>query len=171
MQDEPRIELPQEPPEHRRFGFALIVSAAAAVIVLVALFFSPGRQSPPSSAPQRASLPFGPEEQAYARQVRIENIALTRAENFLHQEITTLTAEVVNEGDRGLASVQVAAEFSDELNQVVLRETQLAFPEGAPALNPGQRRSFEMSFEHIPSSWNMQQPAVKVTGLKFPPIK
>jgi hypothetical protein len=28
-----------------------------------------------------------------------------------------------------------------------------------------------VSFEHIPSSWNMQQPAVHVTGLLLTPSK
>src|SRR6267143_1895516 len=36
-----------------------------------------------------------------------------------------------------------------------------------PPLSPGARRSFDVSFEHIPTSWNMRQPAVRVTGLLF----
>ena len=31
----------------------------------------------------------------------------------------------------------------------------------------GARCAFEVSFEHIPSSWNMQQPSVRITGLQF----
>ena len=45
---------------------------------------------------------FGAAEQAYAASVHIENIAMTRAENFIHQEVTTLTADLVNGGSRSL---------------------------------------------------------------------
>ena len=30
-------------------------------------------------------------------------------------------------------------------------------------------RQFDIAFEHIPTSWNMQQPIVRVTGLEFAP--
>jgi len=39
-------------------------------------------------------------EQEYAKNLRFENLALTRAENFLHQEVTTLNGEVVNGGEQ-----------------------------------------------------------------------
>ena len=33
----------------------------------------------------------------------------------------------------------------------------------------GERRQFDIAFEHIPNSWNMQQPIVRITGLAFVP--
>jgi len=99
--------------------------------------------------------------------MRIENIVLSRAENFLHQEITTLNGELVNGGDRALRGVEVTIEFSDELNQIALREARPILTPRSPSLGAGERRGFEVSFEHIPASWNMQQPAVRISGLQF----
>jgi len=92
---------------------------------------------------------------------------LSRAENFLHQEITTLNGELVNGGDRALRGVEVTIEFSDELNQIALREARPILTPRSPSLGAGERRGFEVSFEHIPASWNMQQPAVRISGLQF----
>jgi hypothetical protein len=37
----------------------------------------------------------------------------------------------------------------------------------SPPLAPGERRTFEISFDHIPPSWNMQTPSVRVTHLQI----
>jgi hypothetical protein len=166
MQPQPHIEMPEpQPPERGQFSFALTLAAAAVVIVVGGLYFLPGRQSPSrGTAPE---MRLGPTEQSYVPQLRVENAALSRAENFLHQEVTTLSGDLVNTGDRSLRAVELTIEFSDDLHQVVLRERQPALVAGAAALAPAERRSFEVSFEHIPSSWNMQQPVIRVTGLQF----
>jgi hypothetical protein len=112
-------------------------------------------------------LPSGAAEQAYAQRIQIENIALSRAENFANQEIISLSAEMANLGDRSLKTVEVTVEFSDEMPQVVLREPRILFGTSSTPLSAGGRREFEVSFEHVPSSWNMQQPVVRVTGIQF----
>ena len=168
MHQEPQIDIPDQlQPGRGRFNFALILAAAALLIVIAALFFWPGRQSPPGAAPLGSRPAFGPAEQAYAPKIQIENITLSRAENFLHQEVTTLSGELVNTGDRPLRGVELTIQFSDEMNQIVLRETRPVLVPGSPLLACGERRSFEVSFEHIPSSWNMQTPLVHVTGVQF----
>ncbi len=168
MHEEPQIEIPDPSlPDRGRFNFALILAAAAVLVIVGALYFLPGRQSPPGAAPRGAHLAFGPAEQAYASRMRIENIALSRAENFLHQEITTLNGELVNDGSQIVRGVEVTIEFSDALNQIALREARPVLTPGSPSLAAGERRAFEVSFEHIPASWNMQQPAVRITGLQF----
>jgi hypothetical protein len=168
MHEEPQIEIRGElQPDRGRFNFALILAAAAALIIVAALYFWPGRQSPPGGAPREARFAFGAAEQAYEPQIALENIALSRAENFLNQEVTTLSCEMVDRGDRALSGVEVTIEFFDEMNQIALRERRAVLVPGAPPLAPGERRGFEVSFEHIPSSWNMQQPLVHITGLRF----
>jgi hypothetical protein len=168
MQQQPQMEMTKaQPPDRGQFSFALTLAAVAVVIVLAGLYFLPGRQSPSRGTAPEAHFPFGPAEQSYAPKIHIENVALSRAENFLHQEVTTLSGDLVNTGSRPLRAVALTIEFSDELNQVVLREAHSAFVPGAPPLTPGERRSFEVSFEHLPTSWNMQQPSVRVTGLQF----
>jgi hypothetical protein len=168
MHEEPQIQASDSAgPEGSGFNFALILAGAAIVVIVAAFYFSPGRQSPPGAAPQQAHFAFGAAEQAYAASVHIENIALTRAENFIHQEVTTLTADVVNAGSRSLNGVEITITFSDDMNQIALRESRAVIVPPNPALPAGERRQFDIAFEHIPTSWNMQQPIVRVTGLEF----
>lgn len=170
MHEEPQIQIPDPAqPEGSRFSFALILAGAAVVVIVAAIYFSPGRQSPPSAAPQQAHFAFGSAEQAYATSVHIENIALTRAENFIHQEVTTLTADLVNAGSHSLPGVEITVTFSDEMNQIALRESRAVVASPNPPLAAGERRQFDIAFEHIPSSWNMQQPIVRITGLELAP--
>ena len=167
VREDPQIEIPDRfQPEPGRFNFALLLAAAAVVVILAALYFSPGRQSPPDAAPQGAHFSFGPEEKQYASKIRLENNTLSRAENFLHQEVYTLSGEVVNGGDRSIHGVEVTIEFFDEMNQIALREARAIVVPSA-SLAPGERRPFDVSFEHVPPSWNTQPPLVQITGLQF----
>ena len=168
MHEEPQIQIPDPArSEGGRFSFALILAGAAVIVIAAAIYFSPGRQSPPGAAPQQAHFAFGAAEQAYATSLHIENIALSRAENFIHQEVTTLTADLVNSGPRSLRGVEITVTFSDEMNQIALRESRAVVMPPNPLLAAGEHRQFEIAFEHIPTSWNMQQPTVRVTGLEF----
>jgi hypothetical protein len=149
--------------EHNRFRIALV--AAGALALLVVVFFYLFSSGPHSGSGREAHLPFGPEEESYAPSVEFQHFSMSRAENFIHQEVTMLSGEVSNAGGRPLAEIELTIEFHDSLHQVVLRETRRLL--GAASLAPNQQRSFTISFEHIPNDWNRQIPAVRVTGLKF----
>jgi len=171
MREQPQIQLPEAPePDRSRFSFALLLAGAAVVICVAAFYFLPGRQSPSRGNPD-AHRTFSTAERAYASKLRVENLALSRAENFLHQEVTILSGELVNDGDQKLTEIELTVEFFDELNQAVLRESRLALAPPAQPLAAAERRVFEISFEHIPTSWNMQLPAAHVTGVLFAPGK
>jgi hypothetical protein len=168
MHEQPQIEIPgDQPAERGPSRFALMVAAAAVGIVLAGFYLWPGRQSPSRGGAQEVHPPFGAAERMYAPKIKIENVALSRAENFINQEVTILAGELVNTGERTLREVELTVEFYDDMNQVALRESRLALHSGNPPLGPGERRGFEVSFEHIPSQWNRQLPAVRVTGLLF----
>src|SRR6266404_559998 len=168
MHDQPQIEIPgEQQPDRGPFNFALLVAAAAVIIVLAGFYLWPGRQSPSRGGMQEIHPPFAAAERAYASKIKIENLALSRATNFLNQEVTILTGELVNTGERALRDVELTVEFYDDMNQIALRESRLTLNSGSPPLGRGERRSVEISFEHIPTQWNMQQPAVHVTGLLF----
>jgi hypothetical protein len=170
MHEEPQIQIPDPTlPEGGGFNFAIVLAVAAFVVIVGAFYFSPGRQSPPGAAPQQVHFAFGAAEQAYAASVHIENIALSRAENFIHQEVTTLTADLVNAGSRSLRGVEITITFTDNMNQIALRESRAVVVAPNPPLATGERRQFDIAFEHIPTSWNMQQPIVRITGLEFVP--
>ena len=171
MPDSFHIATPeQKPPERQRFPLLLPVLAAA-IVAVVSIYFWPGGQKPRTTLVSHKRLPFGPAERKYAPKIQLGKIALSRAENFLHQEVITLSGELLNGGDRPLRDVEITIEFSDQMHQVVLRETRAVFGGTSTALAPGGSHEFEVSFEHIPYSWNAQLPSVSVTGLSFVPAK
>jgi hypothetical protein len=157
----------QKPASH---GRVTVVLGVVVVLVIAASLWLLFKSPPP---PPQGTLELGvtprmsASEKDYARNLRVENIAMSRAENFLHQEVTILNAEVVNRGPQAIAVLELSVEFSDEMNQVVLREARGILGTPPAALAPGERRSFEISFDHVPPSWNMQLPAVRVTSLRL----
>jgi hypothetical protein len=158
----------QEQPERNKSSyFAAKLAGAAALIVLAGFVFWPGRQSPQAGGTSHPHLTFSAEAQTYAPQVRIEKLKLSQAENFLNQEITILSGTAVNSGNRALRGIQVEVLLSDEFGQTVLRESRFAANPAHGPLAAGASRDFEFSFEHVPSSWNMQLPTVRVSGIEF----
>jgi len=166
MTESLNIETHDQPQPNRGRSWIAWMGAATILIALMFVMW-PGAERPSASLSRESHLPFGPAEQAYAPKLQISNLALSRAENFLNQEVTYLSGALTNSGDLPLANVELTIEFSDELGQVVLRESRSAFAPQAPPLGPGEHREFEISFEHIPTSWNIQQPSVKVSGILF----
>src|ERR1700688_307420 len=146
----------------------LVVLAVSIVFLLMAFFL--WRASSKRVQPGVAGSPeaVGPDERAYTSKVGVDHIAMSRAENFLHQEVTTISGEISNGGNRPLASVELTIEFYDDLHQIAQRETRSLFGAPGPAVPPGDHREFEVSFEHISSSWNMRQPVIKVDTVRFP---
>ena len=145
----------------------LVVLAASIVFLLLAFFLwraTSKRVQPVATGSQDA---VGPDERAYISNVGVDHIEISRAENFLHQEVTTISGEISNGGNRSLASVVLTVEFYDDLNQIAQRETRNLFGPPGPPIPPGDHREFEVSFEHISTSWNMRQPVIKVTSVQF----
>jgi len=164
------LTTPQIPEEKPKTSVITLVLAAVVVLAIAGslwFLFAP-LQNKTGHAGQGAAAKMSDAEQEYAKNLRFENIALSRAENFLHQEVTTLNGEVVNGGKQPVRGLFVTMEFADDLNQVVLRETRGVLGAPPAAMAPGERRSFEISFEHVPSSWNRQQPALRVASLEIP---
>lgn len=170
MHDTLQIESSDHPPP--KTGRSWIVwMGTGTIAIALAIVMWPGAARRPASSTRESHLPFGTAEQAYAPKLQIENMALSRAENFLNQEVTTVPGRITNGGNLPLTNVEITVEFSDELGQVVLRESRAVFAPQTPPFAPGERRDFEVSFEHIPTSWNIQQPLVRVSGILFTPKK
>jgi len=170
MQETPPLES-LDPPARRAFAPLLLAGAAVVLVAGGVFYFTTGSGQKPEISHSVPHLPFGQQERAYAPNIRIENITMDRVENFIHQEVTTLSAEVVNTGGGSLAGLELTIEFFDEADQIAMRETRSILEPGAPKLAPGERRQFEVSFEHIPASWNHQQPIVRIIGMALVPSK
>jgi len=154
-----------ESPSPSRF-YAGLAAGAALMLLLVGafVFFSRGSSRAPAGG-AGGHLPFGAAEQAYAAQIRISGLQLSQATNLLHQEFTYVVGNVANTGPRSVRAIEVTAEFQDLVHQVVLRDTVRLFPPGAEPLASGQERSFQLTFEGVPASWNHQPPVIRITGL------
>lgn len=136
---------------------ALLIGAA----MLVSRLWKPA--VPESEIP----LPMGPAEQAYVPQIRFSDPKMSRAANFLNQEVTFIFGTVENTGNRPIRQIEITLEFHDIYNQMVQRETlRLLAPHAAP-LAPGESRDFQLSFDHISEQWNQVYPTSRVTGLAF----
>ena len=170
MQD--ALKNPEAPESTQRLSWLTISGSAILLAALLAglwWFLLKGAGEKASSPQTAASMT--PAERAYVKNLRVENIALSRAENFLHQEVTTLTGELVNTGSQPVLTLALTFEFADSYNQIVLRETRSVLSASMPKLAPAERRAFEISFEHIPSSWNMQAPELRLAYLRLEPPK
>jgi hypothetical protein len=138
---------------------------AALVVGCFLLVFAPFHKNKGRGA-LNPDVPMSSAEQAYLKKIDIANLTASRAENFLHQEVTTLNGEVLNGGDQFVADIRVTFDFTDDMNQIVLRETREILASTDAALAPGEKRNFEISFEHVPPSWNVQA-AVRVSYVRF----
>jgi hypothetical protein len=167
--------LHNEPEPEQRKPLPLNILLGALVVVAIALTFWFAFKSPEGNssrvAQSNVSASMSQAERAYAKSVRIENIALSRAENFVHQEVTILDADAVNAGQQSIAGLTVTVEFFDDMHQVVLRETRGVLGTPPATLGPGQKRSFSISFDRVPASWNLQQPSVRVAYLQLATVK
>ena len=163
LQDPEKVEK-----EGRRSPVTLIIGGVVALSIGLSfwfLFHVP--LGGPATYQATVHLKMTPAEQAYLKNIRIEKIALSRAENFIHQEVTILSGEVVNDGPEKILHLAFTVEFADSMDQIALRETRGVLGAPSAALSPGERRPFEISFDHVPSSWNMQQPYVRASYLQI----
>jgi hypothetical protein len=152
---------------------SILVGAMVLLVIAVGAWFvfapSVQRETPVGAIPAQTKMSTAAQE--YASRVQVANIAMSRAENFLHQEVTIVNGEILNNGNQRVSLLRLTAQFTDEMNQVVLRETRDIIGGTEQPIAPGERRTFEISFEHVPASWNMQQPSMHVDYLELSSAK
>src|ERR1700741_54078 len=137
------IENPETPKAKEKVSSLTIgIGVVMAVTILVSLWFlfEPLQRGKGNMVQETVALSMAPPEQEYAKKIEIGNVALSRAENFLHQEVTTVNGEVHNSGAEPVLGLSITTEFSDDLNQVVLRETRKILGNPEVALAPGEWR-------------------------------
>lgn len=161
--------LPHPDPEYGRIHRHPAVIAVATLLSVAALYLLFFRGPAPSPASLEKRLAFGPEEQAYAPKLQFQNFEMSKAENFLNEEVTYLAGDVLNTGNRALSGIDATVEFDDDMKQIVLRETRPLLFGARTVLLPGKAAHFQISFDRVPPSWNMQLPSVKIAGLEFAP--
>ena len=152
--------------ERSRLPMAFLVGiVVVALLVGAALLFS--KYSKPAESEDDKPLPMGSSETAYAPEIHFLEPKMSRAANFLNQEVTYVFCTVENSGNRKVHQIEITLEFHDPFHQVVLRDKQRLFLPTASPFLPGQQRDVQIPYEHIPAQWDMVFPSIKVTGLAF----
>jgi hypothetical protein len=162
---------PETAPEQPKMSLVTILLTAAVALAVAAsawLVWEPTARRQAGSGPEAQSLKMTSAEREYLKNIQVSSLTLSRAENFLHQQVTILNGEVYNAGSQPVSSLRLTTTFLDDMNQIVLRETRAVLGSPEQPLAPGARRSFEISFDHVPNSWNMQQPSVGAAYLQLP---
>src|SRR6516164_9515662 len=99
-------------PDKKRNWIPLLVGVMAVIAAVAAILYF-GRQKTST----------GPQASEYAQQLKLSDIKLSAAENYMGGTVTYLDFNISNTGDRALVGAAVHAEFKNTLGQVVQKET------------------------------------------------
>ncbi len=142
--------------------YFLIAAGVLAIIVAGGILLTRSGPVGESNGPALTA-----EQQAYLDQIEVTDARMSAAENFLGHTVTYLDAVVANKGLRAVSEIELELAFVDTLYQVVLRETAHPVTPRTPPLKPGETRSFQVSFEHMPIDWNQGPPRITPISVQF----
>lgn len=139
-------------------GAAIVVAAIIALLIF-------GRP---------AAKPALPAVAPYAEDLRIGDLKLSAAENFVGGSVNYLDGKITNAGPKTVTGASVESIFRNSMGEVVQRETQplmlyhtglAGFPDLAPLsaapLTPNQTRDFRLTYEHISADWDHGYPELR----------
>ena len=142
---------------------AIAIGVGLVIVVVVAIaFLSRG-------APKGGTAPH-----PYVSNLKISNLKMSAAENFVGASVTYLDGTVTNTGDKTVTHATVRVTFKNSMGQVVgdetvplhVLQTGGPYPDvadlSASPLAPGQSKPFRLTFEHISSDWNHEYPELQV---------
>ena len=113
----------------------------------------------------------------YAANLKLSDLKMSAAENFVGASVTYIDGVVTNTADKTVTHVIVHVAFKNSLGEVAQAEdvplhvlqTSGPYPDAVDLslspLAPGQSRPFRLTFEHISSDWNQAYPDLQVTDV------
>ncbi len=146
------------------FGMVALLAVVAAVVVS-----------------SRAPVNIAPVQNAYATSLKLSDVKLSAAENYVGGTVTYLDVNITNTGNQTLTGAQMHAVFKNTMGQVVqtesiplhvLVENQMAgYPDlvdlSRSPIGPGQTRTVRMTLDHISADWDNNPPEMQLVGLKI----
>jgi len=144
-----------------------ILLGVALVVVVVGVIALLTRGSPKSATPPHP----------YAANLKVSDLKMSAAENFVGASVTYIDGIVTNTGDRTVTHAIVHVAFKNSLGEVAQAEdvplhvlqTSGPYPDAVDLsrspLAPGQGKPFRLTFEHISSDWNQAYPNLQVTDV------
>ena len=145
-------------------GLALVV-----VVITVIILLSRGSPKGPAVPPP------------YASNVKLSDLKMSAAENFVGASVTYIDGTVTNDGDKTVIHAMVHVNFRNSLDQIAQAEnvplhvlkTSGPYPDAvdlsSSPLAPRQSKPFRLTFEHISADWNQAYPEVQVTDVTVTP--
>jgi uncharacterized protein DUF2393 len=155
-----------EPSESNWRPILLGVALVIVVVGVIALLLR--------EAPQNANAPH-----PYAANIKLSDVKMSAAENFVGASVTYVDGTVTNSGDKTVTHAMVHVTFKDSLGQIVQTEdiplhvlqTSGPYPEAVDLSNsplaPGQSKLFRLTFEHVSNDWNHEYPTLQVTDVSL----
>lgn len=161
---------PAPSPDQKRNWIPMLVGLFAIVVAVgaILIFLRPKSQDGTGPNP-------------YAVQLKLSDIKLSAAENYMGGTVTYLDFSITNTGDQALVGAAVHAEFKNTLGEIVQKETlplhvlvenQLAgYPDlvdmSRAPIGPGQTKPVRITLEHISDDWDRSYPALQLVDLKL----
>jgi hypothetical protein len=154
-------------PEERETNWRATGVAMAVVVALVASLILFSRSS------QRGSANPHP----YVTNVRLSDLKMSAAENFVGATVSYIDGTVTNTGNQTVTHAIVDVTFRDSIGQLAQRETVPLhvlkttgpYPEAVDlsvsSLAPGQSKPFRLTFESISEQWNHEYPELKIADV------
>ena len=113
----------------------------------------------------------------YAASLKISDVKMSQAQNFVGASVTYVDGTVTNGGDKTVTHATVHVEFKNSMDQVVqvedlplrLLQTSGPYPDAVDLavspLGPGQSKPFRLTFEHVSADWNQAYPTLQVSDV------
>src|SRR5579863_333471 len=142
------------------------VVAVVAVVGVIALLTRSAPRSPVAPHP-------------YASNLKLSDLKMSTAENFVGASVTYVDGTVTNAGDKTVSHAMVHVNFKNSLDQIAQAEdialrvlqTSGPYPDAvdlrASPLAPGQSKPFRLTFEHVSADWNHAYPELQVTNVSL----
>jgi hypothetical protein len=155
--------LPEERDNSRWIILGALV-AIAAIVVAFALLTRDKHQAPAGPPP-------------YAANLKLSDIKMSRAQNFVGATVTYIDGTITNSGDKTVAHAVIRAIFRDPYNQVAqiedvpVRTLQQfatymdAVDLSSAPLPAGQSKTFRLTFEHVSEQWAQSYPELQVVDV------
>ena len=150
--------------DNSRWIILAALVAIAGIVIAFALLTREKHQAPAGPPP-------------YAANLKLSNIKMSRAQNFVGATVTYIDGTITNSGDKTVTHAVVRATFRDPYNQVAQIED---VPVGAlqqfatymdavdlssSPLPPGQTKTFRLTFEHVSEQWAQSYPELQVVDV------
>jgi hypothetical protein len=113
----------------------------------------------------------------YAANLKLSDLKMSAAENFVGASVTYIDGNVTNTADKTVTHAIVHVAFKNSLGEVAQAEdvplhvlqTSGPYPDAVDLslspLAPAQSKLFRLTFEHISSDWNQAYPDLQVTDV------